>query len=279
MEVDHGTADRDAEHEQRDEELHERGRRQHALGAVGLAQDVFILGDVPVDDLGALDQTRHLALDQGEQLDRAPPVRHHPLEVLVARPGRGPEVGAGLILGLDQRVVHRLEDLADHRVALRRVDLGDRLDRVDPAGRRRRHLLGRLVVLLEVSCLFGQPAIEGRAFGEVPAHGGVDPLELALDDPLLGLAPRGQQNLAVAGLQPLFGEQHGTCGQAHGPVQGAGQRQDRPVRRQPGEIHGHRQDQKPEQPGGRRVQEVQIRKWHDSLASLLAAPRVPRGAG
>ncbi len=135
------------------------------------------------------------------------------------------------------------------------------------------------MVLLEVRRLFGQPAVKGRAFGEIAAHGGVDPLELALDDPLLGLAPRGQQDLAVAGLQPLFGEQHGTCGQAERPVQRAGQRQDRPVRRQPGEIHGDRQDQEPKQPGGRRVQEVQIRKWHDSLASLLAAPRVPRGAG
>ena len=86
------------------------------------------------------------------------------LEMLVAVPGGGAEVVARVLLRLDQRDVHRLEDLADHRVVARRLDLGDRLDRLDPAGRRRRHLLGLLVVLLERGRLLGEPAMQGRAF-------------------------------------------------------------------------------------------------------------------
>ena len=91
-----------------------------------------------IDDLGALEQARGLALDLAQQLLGAPPVAHHPLQVLVAGAGRGPKLGARLVLGLEQRGVHRLQDLADHRVALRRLDLGVRLDRLDPAGRDQR---------------------------------------------------------------------------------------------------------------------------------------------
>jgi hypothetical protein len=54
------------------------------------------------------------------------------------------------------------------------------------------------MVLLDAGHLLGQAPVEGRAFRDVAPHRAVDPLELALDDALLGLAAGGQQDLAVA---------------------------------------------------------------------------------
>ena len=253
VEVDHRAADRDHQHEHRDEELHQRRRRQHALGAVGLPDDLLVFGDVAVDDLGALQQPGHLAVDLAEQLDRLAPGGEHGLEAQMAVLGRGAILFPGALLRLGHRFVDRPQHLGDHGVALG-VDLGDRLDRLDPAGRGERHRLALIVVLLELGRLLGEAAMQRRAFRQVAPDARVDALELALDDALLGLAAGREQDLAIACGELLLGQPQRVGGKSHGVMDGAGKRKDRPMRRKPGEIHGHREQDEPQQPGGGRAQ-------------------------
>jgi hypothetical protein len=116
-----------------------------------------------------------------------------------------------------------------------------------------RDRLALVVVLLEPGRLLGEAAIQRRALPQVAADARIDALELALDDAFLGLATGGQQNLAIARGELLFGQTQRVRGETHGVMDGARERQDRPVRRKPGEIHGHREDDEPQQPGGGRV--------------------------
>jgi hypothetical protein len=102
------------------------------------------------------------------------------------------------------------------------------------------------VILLEPGRLLVEAAVERGAFGKIPADARVDPLELALDDSFLGLATGRQQDLAIARGQSLLGEPQRLRGQTHRVIEGAGKRQDRPMRRSPGEIHRHRHDHEPQ---------------------------------
>jgi hypothetical protein len=113
------------------------------------------------------------------------------------------------------------------------------------------------VILLEPDRVLGEAAMEGGAFRQVAADARIDALELALDDALLGLAPGGEQDLAIARGKLLLGEAQRMRGETQGVMDGAGERQDRPMRREPGEVHGHRQYDEPQQPGGGRFQHEQ----------------------
>ena len=233
----------------RDEELHQRGGRQHALGAVGLPDDLLVFGDVAVDDLGALQSLVTLpstwpsswtALRQEASMA----LRRRWRSLVAAR------YSSGAICAL---AIDSLIDPAPRRpwVALG-VDLGDRLDRLDPAGRGERHRLALVVILLELGRLLGEAAVQRRAFGQVAPDARIDALELALDDALLGLAAGRQQDLAIARGELLLGQTQRVRGETHGVMEGARER-DRPMRREPGEIHGHREQDEPQQPGGGRA--------------------------
>ena len=108
--------------------------------------------------------------------------------------------------------------------------------------------------------------MQRRAFGQIAPDARVDALELALDDALLGLAAGREQDLAIACGELLLGQPQRVGGKTRGVMDGAGKRKDRPVRREPGEIHGHREQDEPQQPGGGRAQYEQ---GHDGFASLL----------
>ena len=165
-----------------------------------VAKMPFELGDVGVDLRGAVVQPGDVALDLRQGLAGRAPEGQAALEDVVPLLVGAAVLRHHLLVDLVQRVADVGEDALDHAVAVG-LDLGELLDRLDPLGRRRRHLAAALVVFLDVRDLVHQLALDCRIPLQIALHERGDALELALDAELELAAAVREQDLAIARLQ------------------------------------------------------------------------------
>ena len=148
---------------------------------------------------------------------------------------------------LDQRLVNVAQDIADLDASLARIEIGNRLDRFYPTGRIRRYVDGLLVVFLDAADRLAQVTMQGREVREVFSHGVIDSIELALDDPLLRLATRGEQHVTVAGCKVSLRARNGPRRDPKALVQRQCCRLDGRMRRRTNQVKRRNDQDDPEQ--------------------------------
>ncbi len=207
---------------------------------------------MPVDHQRSLEHALDFLAHLAERLLDEPPVGHHFSQQCVA-------LAARLAIGR-----HRLGVRFDHGLMNVRQNVGagvagievrDNLHGLHPAWRFRGDFGGLLVIFLDPQNRLAQDPVQTWIVRQVLADRVSHANELALDDTLLRLPARSQQNLAVARSKTFLAVRDGMGCEPQAGGQRARHCTDRQMRRAAGEIHGGYQENQQEsdrqcRPGG-----------------------------